>query len=373
MVVKNAIPPPKKRVILASRIVMQPRIYFSNFIKQIINEGILVLDMFYKARNLLSRRLPPQQIIYFGLVGVYLLLIVTNKISFDIPSQVEAVHHSLFASGDNSFINRHLPRYFLISPIYFISTLIGVKKSLVFGVTVGIIISIIPLVLTKCMPGEKINKWAAANFFLVFLFSAASFMNGRMVFAILSMSIFAWAAIAPRNSPGGAKEFLCSSFILWSSSVSSGSLLVAYILLMAHAALSTVKGEKPLNSSQHINPFAEPTFLAICLFTPLLLAGTFETITYFDSVDSFLNHGYAGAILASPMLITLIMSLAIMCAVIFFKRLLVNYSPLAAALIIGTVVGLLGTSTFACVIPSLLLLLARFIGENISSGIRGRL
>ena len=224
-----------------------------------------------------------------GLVGLFLLFeiyILLGVIEYSLWWQVDYLWQTDYETALPSLKNHYL-RYWLVLPFYWGSTVLQCSPSYLFSITVPLIVWLTVYVICKTQDRKPIGSKSAVVLFLAISMLTLP-MNGRMVFVYLGSSLLLYCAtkITTKNTMT-KKQVILLLASLWLTSVSSGTVIIAYMFVLLVLACLLL-----------VNKFRLTVIPAIMLIFLLMFFGA-EVYKFIVKSISFYGEGM-GAIAAIP-------------------------------------------------------------------------
>ena len=260
------------------------------------------------------------------------------------------------------FSQAHLLRYILILPIFYFSELLKIDPDLIFEAISFFNLFLIAL---NCISLSdfylKKNTAMKCIFFTALLILISSFMNGRIIFALLGYSYLLLSVHRWEYSLIGNIRFTINSLIsLFLCSVSTGTFLSCIIFLITWMTIYSSQ-----RSKLSIGFIFSLVFLAI---SPIIYLYIFKNINFYgggwNGLINMLQHG-AGEVFylfESDILLLILIEIFVITLVFgFFYYKKKNNRLLMLILLTSIVSGLFGYSTLSLSIIPMSLVLIIFI------------
>ncbi len=316
-----------------------------------------------------------------GIFFVYFILCASGFINFELWSQVTRVWgiQSSIHSGiqneevvnaittDDGYEYAHLLRYYLVFPIFKLSNLLGIDYNYLFSLFFSFFILYSSLNISKGVlfcakffPKIKID----VVFILVFstLCFISFFMNGRMIFAIMSSSLLVYISLCWHNCNFFLIAFNVILGVMFSS-VSSGSFIVYFASLLCFFSF------KVLSFGGKRNVLL--LFFVLCLTAlsyPFLSDSILKNIGFFGGglagMIGMLSHGFGIVFINSHgyfLAISVLVMIALLALATIIFLYIENMQPLIMFSVIALLGGLFGYSTLVMILLPVIAMLCYFL------------
>lgn len=299
-----------------------------------------------------------------------LLLVLMDIKSFVLWDQVYDLWYKDVNPLITFFIHPHGPRYLLVWPVFYISSLLSISPNLFFSYVIVFVFFISLVIFKKSLMINPFFKVTTPHFLLsyfLFLFLIL-LMNGRLIFAILSTCIFLYLYFSKINL---ITTFILALVCLFLSSVSSGTFTVVLFWIFSYFIFSRIS---------KITDFFY--FLPLVLFMFLFSKDYFilvlnKNLNYYgggiDGVFNMLTHGLGRFLLIDSISIFLILFIFIITSLIIFLILVFSIKVISSntimlmfLVVVSFLGGLFGFSTLVFAFP-LLLVFTFHVYDSIAS------
>ena len=324
-----------------------------------------------------------QRLVFLGLL-TSIIMIFFNQYQFSLWDQV--LYHyrigkfqSLPENTDNTqspdlnspptIITTHGPRLLLVSPIISTSVYTGIPYNVIFSFQVLLNFFLSAWLLSLVLLRRARRAYTLHIFLGVFL-SVSVFMNGRLSYAFLAVSLLIWFFDDRR------RKFLppiVSLFTLllaqWLASVSSGVVFVVYILIFLMIVRGVISSwEGLLRALDRYWVY----LLSLLVTGPWVLVGIIKNLLFYEwSLWKMILHGYGVAIYDLDWRV----SFSVLCigfSALFFARETIydflkrdNFFFAKSSIAISLVIGIYGYSIITSFFPSYVILIgAAFLKMN---------
>jgi hypothetical protein len=301
--------------------------------------------------------------IFFFITTLFVGLVLLNVIEYSVWSQVSYIHECLSDPGLEISDHRHIPRYLLVLPAYAVNYLLGLNIDTSFGLLVSALLVLISINLGKTVSAGGGNTWKLRIAFFIYIASFSLFMNGRMLFSLLGMSMFLSQYCRPQESRPPSREFVNVVLALWLASVSSGAFATLYSLFVIQLLQPFNRMPWKLTPAAWIRDINKPIAYALLAFFPLLLSLAFHSISYFPSITAMLNHGHAGFIGSNIYLVVALVGLAAV-GFFYYSRSSLKYSQIYGAVLVPVIMSAVGWATLAMALPPIFVIIQSNINKR---------
>ena len=267
-------------------------------------------------------------------------VVVLGIKSFSLWSQVTFIHEMGWG-GAIGHEAAHYLRYVLVAPIFYISSLSGIHYDQIFSI-VAVFLVFGAAVNVHCLlllMGKVANK----NIILLAFILISFFMNGRLLFAFLGISIL--ARVLTEFDYGVKFKFINLINIPWAlllCSISTGTAVVAVFTLYTWILSS---GNRFKSYISYIS------LLGLFFVAPTIKLYIWKNIDYYGGAYEMLSHG-AGAYFYDSMILMgllLIVLFSLLMTVFFSIKKIEAIHIVAIFCLPG---GLFGYSTLLCGTPA---------------------
>ena len=301
--------------------------------------------------------------IFFSITTLFVGLVLLNVIEYSVWSQVIYIHECFSDPGLEISDHRHVPRYLLVLPAYAVNYLLGLKIDTSFSLLVSALLVLISIHLGKTVSAGGDSTWKLRILFFIYIASFALFMNGRMLFALLGMSMFLSQYCRPQESRPPSREFVNVVLALWLASVSSGAFATLYSLFAIQLLQPFNRMPWKLTPAAWIRDINKPIAYALLVFSPLLLSLAFHSISYFPSITAMLKHGHAGFIGNNIYLVVALVGLAAV-GLFCYSRSSLKYSQIYGAVLVPVIMSAVGWATLAMALPPIFVIIQSNINKR---------
>ncbi len=298
-----------------------------------------------------------------GLLAIYGLLIAGGFKQFSIWQQVLdlRLHHPVDLIRE---FHPHALRLTVVLPYLLLADATGLSADWLFSVAIGA-----AMIATGLLSGWLLSALAfgGRNRFRCLLLTSVPIltlslaMNGRIAFAMAGITLIAFQQtfwLMGKHAPFGCPP-IWQLAGLWLASVSSGTLMVAFLLVLIGNGL-VVLSDYPKLAGRNLPALVVFNF-ALLLGTPMVIVGLQKNLRFFGGgIEGFfamLRHG-AGKIMP-PDFVLFTLSLTAFAAggwmiareVMRLVRSRGSEGPLYLTILLGLAGGAFGFSTLACAVP----------------------
>ena len=228
---------------------------------------------------------------YFGNFLVYLITIILawqGIVSFEIWGQIHFLSEMENLDLSSKSIIVHAPRFYLISPVYFLSSLLDLSVDYLFT-----LYALTSLFATSCLwrAVRELNYGISKSDLIISLFPflLIPFINGRFAFGIFGLSWLLYFIVSNIRYGVTLSRLLQLIPIFFLINVSSGIFSLALLLLIATLNL---QWKSYLDRREFIS-YIEMTFF-VFLFISILVILIYFMVIFLDKNIVFYGGGISG-------------------------------------------------------------------------------
>lgn len=197
------------------------------------------------------------------------------------------IHHASILSP---VANSHTPRYLLMLPVVIVAEQFTINPNLVFSIVVtGLIFFAWSLLIHATRRIAKQVNYSAELVLLITLMVASLTVNGRMLFAFLGISLLLFTDQYAKSVHRPLYFPLFLFISLWLCSVSTGALMVAYVLTAFWIVVIYQPVDRPFMSRIYVS-------LPLIFCVPFFIGSILKNMNYFgggvSSLYVALTHGF---------------------------------------------------------------------------------
>ena len=198
----------------------------------------------------------------------------------------------------------HYPRAILMSPVIYLSYLLGVSYHLVFSILIVFLISLTAVFMQRIYEFNNGTLCSSSIFCLLIGLVAFTSMNGRMIWGFLSASAIIYLFNSQAYLPKLRPLILSICVILFTSSISTGVFFFNFLLFLIFLFMN-----KKINLLS-VDRIAY-SLIALLIFLPYFLLAFYKNFTYFFDkyalpFRAIQNHGILGIEIVSRYIVLLI-------------------------------------------------------------------
>ena len=341
----------------------------------------------------------PGQSVWFLLIATGLLAWLLSTLGlfhFFLWEQVEYLGNRDVSAWEMVVkLHPHALRYLLVRPVYWVESHFGVSRNEFYNLLVSFLLLLLPLYVYFCLirlgVAKKRTLLVSLLCLLVYVV-LGTFMHGRIIWAHAGILLVITAPLFHAEKFLSAVWFLFQLLVaLLMASVSSGTLLVAYLSVIVMAGIYS---KHSLDIKRIHYARIIPIIVALLVFLPWVIVGTFKNVGFYGGglegvAEMTTSHGTLSTLKACAqekcsqhinngqppddrhekfletyreyMLFLSFLPILIFLGLFFYSRrqhLKLNISISWISMLLTVLIGQLGYATLTLAIPLLMLLIA---------------